>query len=205
MVQPSPCYNLTKHLKIKSSVFAKHSWVKQPGITRWLFRPGMLFGAKQKWWESEEARQSMHEGLDFYAFLDAQGSHELLDTTFHIPVLFDGEIVSVFDDFLGKTILVKHEQFQVDEKIFCTIYGHVSPLSTIQTGFQISAGDSIATIAAPEFEKSKVPPHLHLSTAFVPNMIITETVDWKSLSRPPVMLCDPLDILEVEYKQVEML
>lgn len=202
MVQPNPCVKLSKLLTLASPVFARHKWVAWVENITWLFHPGMLFASREKWWGAGGVRQSPHEGLDFCCFLDAEGNKKHLDATSQIPGLFDGEIVAVFEDFLGRTILVKHEQYQLDEKIFFTIYAHVSPLSHIKPGLHFSSGDLLGKIAVPAPEDSGAPVHLHLSVALMPKTVSAETLDWGVLPRHPVILCDPLEVLQIKHKRV---
>jgi hypothetical protein len=203
MVQPHPCINLSKSLTLASSVFVRHNWVAGSGNVEWLFYLGMLFASTEKWWGAGGVRQSPHEGLDFCFFVDAEGDKKQLVATTNIPVLFDGEVAAVFEDFLGKTILVKHEQHLLDEEMFFTIYAHVSPLTHIKTGLRLSAGELLGRVALPAKEHSKVPAHLHLSVALVPKTVDAEMLDWRVLSQQPVILCDPLDILAIKYKRIE--
>lgn len=202
MVQPNPCVKLSKRLELASPVFARHQWVAGAGNIEWLFHPGMLFASREKWWGAGGVRQSPHEGLDFCCFLDAEGNKKHLDATSHIPVLFDGEIASVFEDFLGKTILVKHEQHLLEDQNFYTVYAHISPLSHVKPSVHLSTGDLLGNIAVPAKEHLKVPAHLHLSMAFVPKTVSVETLNWGMLSQQPVLLCDPLGILEIKYKHI---
>ena len=78
-------------------------------IQQWSFDEGMLYGATVKWWGTKAQRKTTHEGLDFYCYTE-EGSGRLITISPGTKIfpLLPGEIISVFNDFLAKTVVVAH-------------------------------------------------------------------------------------------------
>ncbi|NVM22508.1 MAG: hypothetical protein HWN68_12100 [Desulfobacterales bacterium] len=72
------------------------------GFEEWLFHPGMLFGALDRWWADGGNRAKPHEGLDLCLYRGLGGHNRSLDERTKIPLTYDGEIVKIDDDFLGR-------------------------------------------------------------------------------------------------------
>lgn len=176
---------------VKSSIFATHDWTGREKKVEWRFHPGMLFGSNEKWW-AQGKRATLHEGLDFYSFQDSSGKiHHVTEKT-SVPLLFDGVIAAIFDDFLGKTVLVEHAQYPVGDNHLLTLYGHMIPYPHVKPGRNMAAGELLGVAAGSDDARSKVPAHLHLSVALVPPGFAVETLTWQSIAKPPVVLCDPM-------------
>ncbi len=165
----------------------------------WIFYPGMLFGSEEKWWNKGK-RDNPHEGLDLCFYKDQIDRICLLDEQTKIPAIFNGMIVGIFEDFLGKSIIVEHV-LNKQAGSFCTIFGHVIPKSGIATGSRIKQGEPIALISGTGKSKSKILPHLHISLGRVSEGISYGGLDWKSIGNPEKFsLQDPILLIENNYK-----
>ncbi|MCX8116659.1 MAG: M23 family metallopeptidase [Desulfobacterota bacterium] len=150
------------------------------GFKRWFFYPGMLFRATEKWWGDRGRRQRPHEGIDLCLFTDREGSLHALRENTKIPVLYDGIVVKVMDDFIGRTVVVEHHGFRTDRLRWITLYGHTIPSPSLKVGQILRAGEPIATLA-PTDPRRGLPPHLHLSTLWIEPEISYPQLDWDSM------------------------
>jgi murein DD-endopeptidase MepM/ murein hydrolase activator NlpD len=166
----------------------------------WSFRRGMLFGARDKWWGDAGARTTPHEGLDIAFFrTDTSVTCRLVQGA-RVPAIFDGVVVKVCGDFLGKSIFVKHKTLRMGTSYLFTIYGHTEPCQGIEAAAQIAEGDIIATIADAAAKHATVPSHLHVSLAWIPDSLSPRSLGWEYVaSRRGVMLVDPLLVLDMPY------
>lgn len=174
------------------------------GFTRWVFYRGMLFNAREKWWGHGGNRNNPHEGLDLCFYLDTEGRFRRLTAGVRVPVMYSGEVVKIEDDFLGKSVYMRHDLYDARGNRLCTIYGHTAPDSHVHTGTSLGEGDVFAALADAGGKRVKAPPHLHISVAWVPVSITDERLGWKVVSDPDVVsLVDPLELLACEYEVVE--
>jgi murein DD-endopeptidase MepM/ murein hydrolase activator NlpD len=170
----------------------------------WSFRPGMLFDAKHKWWGNRGVRSTPHEGLDIAFFNTATCEMRRLPIRAKVPAIFDGEIIKVSSDFLGKSIFVRLKLPRTKTPHLFTIYAHTEPYPGIETGLQITEGDIIATVAETGRIGVPVPSHLHVSLAWIPDGLSLEMLDWKYISdRNGLILLDPLPILNLPHSVVD--
>ena len=163
--------------------------------TGWLFLPGMLFEDTQAWWK-EPPRQSPHEGIDLLFLTDERGQRRQLPEQGLVVPLWDGEVVAVFDDFLGSTVVVLHPVMDGQGWRLISLYGHVRPL--VGCGEQVTAGEPLAAVAGGKVRAVSAPPdHLHLSLGWLaPGWSPTE-LRWPSLwSHPGIQLVDPLPLVQ---------
>ncbi|MHB8882927.1 MAG: M23 family metallopeptidase [Thermodesulfovibrionales bacterium] len=165
----------------------------QHGFQEWVFEPGMLFGARDKWWGDKAQRNLPHEGLDVCLYRDAAGDVIALPRGSLVPVLYDGEVVSIIADFLGRTIFVRHQQYgNADEDLY-TIYGHVNPSSVLCRGMLLTAGTVIAEISSKSSESPGLLPHLHISVALISTAVNPDLLGWGIMRDSSlVRLLDPL-------------
>ena len=63
--------------------------LRQNNFQKWLFHPGMLFNAPQKWWGDLGPRDFPHEGIDFCLFRNSAGQAIHLDERNTIPAMAD--------------------------------------------------------------------------------------------------------------------
>lgn len=158
----------------------------------WIFQRGMEFGTKEKWWKGSGSRLTKHEGLDFCCYEDRNGNLVYLAEKIIVPVMYDGMIVKIFEDFLGSSVLVEHD-VKDKEKRLCSIYAHTFPVATLETGSRVKAGEPIARICATGGKSIR--PHLHLSVIWAAESVIFN-LNWKTMHNDgSVTFCDPLEFL----------
>lgn len=166
------------------------------GFADWVFKPGMLFKDTTVWWGGGGDRRIPHEGLDVCLYQDVSGQNYPLTEKTVIPAMYDGKIVRIHDDFLGKSIYVMHEIYDINGNRFYTVYGHVNPLFSVAEGRELREGDPFAEIEGVGTRKAVIPPHLHLSVAWIPETFPYERLNWDTMGNPnAVTLCNPLDYL----------
>jgi hypothetical protein len=161
-----------------------------------LLEPGMLYGAPRKWWGDGGLRQRHHEGVNFQGYLNGAGQPGLLEPGILVPVLAAGRVVRIVADFLGHSIFVIHELKDGSGRIFLSVYGHVDPLLSQED--KVAAGEILAAIARPQIPAA--PPHLHLSTAWLPADFPLKRLAWQTLhAEPGVIFLDPLLLLDCPH------
>jgi murein DD-endopeptidase MepM/ murein hydrolase activator NlpD len=161
---------------------------------RWVFEPGMLFSSESKWWGGKGRRSHRHNGLDLRFYENHDGILEIISEGTKIPLIYEGKIVRIIEDFLGHTVFAAHEIFHHGSQLF-TIYGHVQPVADVQIDGFLSEGKVIAILAGTKI--MKVPAHLHLSLAFIPKTIRVESLTWQTLDESEdIIFLDPKDIVE---------
>jgi len=166
------------------------------GFADWVFKPGMLFKGLTLWWGDGGVRRRPHEGLDVCFYRDVSGQNYRLTEKSMIPVIYDGKIVRIDDDFLGKTVYVGHGIYNDNGNSLYTVYGHTSPFRDITEGKELREGEAFATIADVGMRKTVIPPHLHLSVAWIPEAFSCARLNWDTMSNPNIVtLCNPLGFL----------
>lgn len=173
----------------------------QAGFHQWAFYPGMLFGAKEKWWGDRELRPRPHEGVDLCLYTDRAGRPSRLDESSRIPVMLDGEIVKVEKDFLGESVYVDHEVDDGRGRNLWTMYGHTKPAEHVRAGRRVRRGEIIATLTKIEGGATALFAHLHLTMAWVSAGIALHEIHWEALHDPRTsILLDPLHAMKCPYK-----
>jgi len=168
----------------------------ETGFQEWFFYPGMLFNTMDKWWGNQGKREKPHEGLDLCLYRGREDSILHLDQTTKIPALYDGIVVRVMDDFIGKSVMVEHHLPESFYSRFCTIYGHTDPPSSVNVGKVVKSGDILAILARPKKSQGNIPPHLHLSVVWIFKKISYEHLDWKTMpTSNPLKWVDPLQVI----------
>lgn len=179
----------------------RHNGLDEFGFEEWIFCPGMLFHGQDTWWEDGGIRQSPHEGLDYCFYRDTGGQNHRLNEKTKIPVMYDGNIVNICDDFLGKSVFVNHDISDDRGNRLHTIYGHTSPYDNVDAGSVFQEGEAFATIADAGKKSTKVLAHLHISVAWVPEAFPRKELNWKTISDlQAITLCDPLEYIDGKYK-----
>jgi len=174
----------------------EHNRPRMDGFQRWLFHPGMLFQAVQKWWGDQGLRAVPHEGLDLYSFEEALGRVQTVDQQTQIPAAFAGQVVKIDQDFLGKSIYIIHAIYTNDGRQLLSAVGHTIPREGLKTGQQVAAGEIIAAVAGFPGKKINLPPHVHLTFAWVPKDFRVDQLTWKNLGHDPgIRLIDPLAVI----------
>lgn len=164
------------------------------GFTEWLFSPGMLFGAREKWWGTGGRRERPHEGIDLCFYRDAKGKKRCLNENTLVPTIYEGEVVRIIDDFLGKSAFLGHNIFSGQKRLF-TVYGHIRPDEKIRAGRILEAGSVLGCLAKTG-PYANIRGHLHISVALISELLSLERLDWKILEdKKKVTLLDPLPII----------
>ncbi|MGD8703438.1 MAG: M23 family metallopeptidase [Desulfosarcina sp.] len=158
----------------------------------WVFNPGMLFNAPDKWWGDRGQRDFPHEGIDFCLYQDRAGLVHRVDRQTRIPVMHSGVIRSIFSDYLGQAVVVEHRDPYTGNRPFISIYAHTKPLDGIQPGVSVEEGDIIATIADTRRSKAGIFPHLHYSLGYPKATLPYESFVWNNMRDPHLIaLLDP--------------
>jgi murein DD-endopeptidase MepM/ murein hydrolase activator NlpD len=183
------------HSKFMEFMLA-HNRPRMDGFKGWIFHPGMLFQALEKWWGDQGLRAVPHEGLDLHSFEKASGRVQTVTEQTQIPAAFAGQIVKIDRDFLGKSIYIIHAIYTDDGRQLLSAVGHTVPKDGLKSGQQVAAGEIIAAVAGFPGQKSTLPPHLHLTFAWVPRDVRVEQLTWKNLGHDPgIRLIDPLAVI----------
>ena len=174
----------------------EHNRPRMDGFKGWIFHPGMRFQASEKWWGDQGPRAVPHEGLDLYSFEVASGRVETVDHQTQIPAAFAGEVVKIDRDFLGKSIYISHAIYAADGRQLLSAVGHTSPRDGLETGLQVAAGEIIAAVAGLPGNKTNLPPHVHLTFAWVPADYRLDQLSWNNLGHDAgIRLIDPLSVI----------
>jgi hypothetical protein len=169
------------------------------GFKQWLFHPGMLFRAREQWWGQELPRPTPHEGLDLCRYEDSDGKRRQVDQTMVIPAPFPGMVVKISRDFLGQSIFLAHSEDTADGLRLYTAFGHTRPVEGLAEGQAVAEADIIASVSRPA-RKTSVPPHLHLTLAWIPGNVGYDQLTWEFLGKSPeVHLLDPLVVFPTSY------
>lgn len=173
-----------------TDILIRQNVLDRRGFKEWVFCPGMLYGSNLKWWGDRAKRNSDHEGLDLLLYRNKDGNIHRLDETTEVPAIYDGTIVKIIDDFLGRSIFIEHGGG------FFTAFGHTRPLDGIVAGTRVKEGEIIATIAEISGPHIKIAPHLHITAGWVSEGFDYEKLKWETIgSSEMIELIDPLDII----------
>ncbi|MEW6601895.1 MAG: M23 family metallopeptidase [Nitrospirota bacterium] len=171
---------------------------KMPGFKEWVFLPGMLFNAGDKWWGDRGRRSRPHEGLDLCLYRNRQERIVRLEAGTEVPAMYDGVVVKVIDDFLGKSVIIDHN-FPGEQR-FCSIYGHTIPKQGMGPGDRVRDGEVIAVIADAARSKTGLFPHLHITIGTVSGEASYERMDWDTIgSADMIALVDPISLIGGNY------
>ena len=155
----------------------------RPGIEKWLFFPGMLFGSRRSWWGIGKPRPFSHEGVDVCLFETVGQKRFRLDASTRVPAPRPGTIVSIIDDFIGKTIVWEPDCCLQEGFPVYVLYAHVKPVNDLGAGDRVSAGETLARIARADPDRTPLPPHLHLSVVMKKAIPFPDRLDWPYLNR----------------------
>ena len=119
-----------------------------------------------------------------------------MDQQTRIPAAFAGQVVKIDRDFLGKSIYISHAIYTDEGRQLLSAVGHTIPKNGLQTGQQVAAGEIIAAVSDISGKKSNLPPHLHLTFAWVPKDVRVDQLTWKNLGHDSgIRLIDPLPVI----------
>jgi murein DD-endopeptidase MepM/ murein hydrolase activator NlpD len=167
----------------------------------WIFAPGMLFSSFEKWWDPGSLRSSAHEGIDMLACSGREGNILEVNENTEVPVIYDGQIIKVLSDFLGTSVFVMHNIYDECNRGLCTVYGHIDQGEDVLEGEFVKSGDVLGRIAAVKKRGNTVPPHLHITVAWIPATLLFSGLNWQMIGGcKDIILLDPLRILTCRYK-----
>jgi len=170
----------------------------EQGFKEWVFYPGMLFKSQEKWWGEHGKREKSHEGLAVCMYRNAKGEILRLDKKTEIPAMYDGIVVRIINDFLGKSVMMGH--VLPDKRKACTIYAHIFPHQDIHPGLMVREGDAIATIADASASRGGILPHLHISIGLASEDVSYASLDWGNIYGSNMLtLLDPLQAIGGDY------
>lgn len=172
------------------------------GFKEWIFYPGMLFNALNKWWGDQGKRDKPHEGLDLCLYRDRGDRVLRIDAKTRIPVMYDGEVVGIVSDYLGESVIIEHGFPHSHDRRLCTIYGHTYPHEGLHIGRIVKEGEIIATLADFGKLKANMFPHLHISLGWTSKSFSYDHLDWETASDMLILL-DPLDVIDGPYQVLE--
>jgi len=152
------------------SVFGE--WLRQlteeSGFDYWIVRPGMLFGDCAEWWSNGCRRLTEHEGIDFAeGFGSGKGTCSIAEG---VPVrsVEEGEVVAVLDDFIGKTVVVRHHAItRANDEVFHTFLSHIRPEPTLSP--HVAKGQIVGRVG--KSTNTTAPTHLHLTGVWIPGSL----------------------------------
>jgi hypothetical protein len=140
----------------------------ESGFESWNFHRGMFFGDHTEWWGDQNRRRTLHEGIDFAEGFQADLTMRSIPEGTPVRALADGEIVAIIDDFLNKTVVVRHPKIKnrAGDLLF-TFYSHIHPagrtLGPVDQGHSLGYVEKSGNVGAPA--------HLHLTGAWIPESI----------------------------------
>jgi murein DD-endopeptidase MepM/ murein hydrolase activator NlpD len=170
------------------------------GFKGWVFCSGMLFNSTDKWWGDLGKRDKPHEGLDLCLYEDRTDTILRLGEKAKVPVIYDGTVVGMVDDFLGKSVIIEHLFSDCGNNRLCSIYGHTIPEDHLHVGTIVKQGDVIATLADSTGSKTNIFPHLHISLGWTSKETSYDRLDWKNIGGPNTLtLLDPLQFMDGHY------
>ena len=167
----------------------------------WVFSPGMLFDAPNKWWGDYGRRDFPHEGMDFCLYRDAAANLRRLDESTRIPVMHDGRVRALFTDYLGQGVVIEHDRISAIPEKAISIYAHTKPMDGILPGVDVREGDIIAGIAGTGRSRTNILPHLHFSFGWPSPDIGYEPFVWNYMRDPGlVTLNNPQSLIDWPFE-----
>ena len=200
--------DLTKTMSLQKSRFTEmlieKNALDQNGFESWIFCQGMLFNSPDKWWGDHGRRDFPHEGIDLCRFMDRSRRIRRLDENTSIPVMHDGVVKAMFKDFIGKTLIIEHQNFGGDSGVFVSMYAHTNPRSNIDVGVVVREGDIIATLGSTANSKSRIILHLHFSLGVPSESFSYDGFVWNMIREPEkINLLDPLAVIDWPYRTLD--
>jgi hypothetical protein len=178
-----------------SHLFTRSLLAKNPAMAvlfqQWSWRPGTGFQDTDLWWGKEKKRITPHEGVDFVRYRDRNGKSWSLAGGLAVPTIFPGELAWCHQDFLARSLYIKHPQFELSGRVLYTVFGHLQPLEKESVGRRVAAGEVVGSLEKYQ-QNNIVPLHVHLTIAWIPEVIAPEDLSWQLLNdRELVTLVDP--------------
>ena len=136
----------------------------ESGFDRWRFRPGMAFGERTEWWGPRGRRRTIHEGLDFVEGF-RRGNVSLIPEGVPARALASGEVAATLDDFMGKTVVVRHPSLTLQGgEVFHTLFSHIQ--TEAPQPLFVKKGEIMGKVG--RRADIRIRPHLHLTGAWFP-------------------------------------
>ena len=149
-----------------------HEWLRlltdECGFQYWIFRLGMLFGDRVEWWRGRCRRRTEHEGVDFAEGWRTGSGNGRIPEGAPVRSMAAGQVVAILDDFIGKTVVVRHPAVQrPDGGVFHTLLSHIQP--RIRLLDNVAQGQIVGTVGTST--NTGAPAHLHLTGAWIPKSL----------------------------------
>ena len=197
-----------KTLYLKKSRFTEmlieENALDQSGFERWIFCHGMQFNSPHKWWGDHGLRDYPHEGIDLCMYKDRSSRIRHINEKTRIPVMQDGIVKAIFKDYLGKAVIIEHENSGSNHGRIISFYAHTNPRPEIEDGVIVKEGDIIATLADTNNSKSNIIPHLHFSLGLPSKVFSYDGFVWNTIRQPEMMtLLDPLVVIDWPYQVLD--
>jgi len=136
---------------------------EESGFDGWRFRPGMVFGERTEWWGPRGRRRTVHEGIDFVEGFRGGGVN-LIPEGVPARAIASGEVVAALDDFMGKTVVVRHPSLTLPGgEVFHTLLSHIR---TEGLPSFVKKGEMLGRVG--RRADVRIRPHLHLTGAWFP-------------------------------------
>lgn len=149
-----------------------HEWLsrltKESGFEYWIFHSGMLFGDCIEWWGEHSRRRTEHEGCDFAKGWKPGAGISHIPEGVPVRAIAEGEVIAMLDDFLGKTVVVRHPAItRSNGDVFHTLLSHIQPL--IKESGTAAKGQILGKVS--KSTNARVPAHLHMTGAWIPETL----------------------------------
>lgn len=178
--------------------------IDREDFQNWVFRKEMLFNAPGKWWGDFGKRDFPHEGVDFCLYADRSGRIKRLGARTRIPVMHDGVVRAVFQDYLGQAVIIEHKREGEPMGKYISAYAHTLPEEGIQPGALVRRGELIATISDTSSSRAKISPHLHLSFGRISPQLKFDNFVWNIMRDPALVnLHDPMEVFDAPYQELD--
>ena len=176
----------------------------QNGFETWVFCPGMLFNSPDKWWGDRGQRDYPHEGIDLCLYRDRHQRTLRLDEMTRIPAMHKGVVKAIFKDYLGKAVVIHHENLSGENARFISLYAHITPRADLEIDTLVQEGDFLGTIADTSSSKAKIIPHLHFSLGLASPSLSYEGFVWNTIRKGDIItLLNPLEVIEWPCEELE--
>ncbi len=163
-----------------------------------------MFGSVKKWWGKKGLRGSSHEGLDLCFFANTHNENFRLDETTEIPMLYDGRVEYITEDFLGKTVITRHCFDDPEQPEILSLYGHLNPHKNLKIGDELEEGQAFAKIGGFGNKKKILLPHVHISLAKPDLLPPANQLEWEFLNTVDRdVFIDPLLAISPKYSVIE--
>jgi murein DD-endopeptidase MepM/ murein hydrolase activator NlpD len=151
----------------------------------------MGFGEKNSWWGGKGPRKAPHNGVDLRYYRTPDRKEHRLGQGTRVPAPFDGRVVSIIKDYIGKSVFLLHD-IEMDGMRLVSAIGHIAPQGMLRPGVVVKAGAILGTVAGVKND-APVKPHIHLTLALIRPDIPPEKIDWAVLDGggEGVRLLDP--------------